>query len=635
MTINSNHNHTEEYIQKLEQESAYFKDLYQKAFQDKELAEIKADTAVKEKHDIENATFWKMSKPIRNLNDFLRKVKKDFHHPKTHFYQLWNLSPQIREVQEGTQFSSSILFSIMVPLYNTEPQHLLQLIASVQQQTYSQWELCFVDASHPDKSLESLCYKYTQQDTRIRYKRLAKNYGIAENTNIAIQMSNGAYICLLDHDDLLHHTALWECMNEIQQSKADFLYTDEIHFSKSPEKAFFPNFKPDYSPDTLRSYNYICHFTVFSKELYQKVGQFCSEYDGSQDYDMILRLTEHASCMKHIPKVLYFWRVHSSSVAYDISAKPYVIQAAHDALSAHLSRLKLDGSVENSIVPSTYRIRYNLVEQPLISILIPNCNEKETLKACIESILGKTSYSNYEIIIIENNSTQPEIFQYYEELAQNPSIKIVTWNGNFNYSAINNFGSTHANGEYIILLNNDIKIISTNWIEEMLMFAQRSDVGAVGIKLLYPNDTIQHAGVFLGIGGVAGHGHKFQNRNDHGYMFRLTIAQNVSAVTAACMMVPTSLFHELNGLDEDFQVAFNDVDFCMRIREKGYLIVFTPYAEAYHFESKSRGSDMAPDKIGRFHEEVNRFHAKWDDVLKSGDPYYNPNLSLDSERFYP
>lgn len=635
MTANHYSDQADNYIKQLEQELEYYKNLYQNTLAEKALAEYVANTAIKEKNDIENATFWKMSKPLRIINDLARKIPTYLHRKQKHYYHLWNLSPQERTVQENTKFTSSVLFSIIVPLYNTEYRHLKQLIDSVCQQTYQQWELCLVDASDTGKDLKLFCEKYIQKDSRIRYKRLDQNYGIAENTNIAISMSSGNYIGLLDHDDLLHCSVLWECMYAIEQNNADFIYTDEIQFSQTPEKAFFPNYKPDYSPDTLRSYNYICHFTVFSRHLYQKTGEFLSSYNGSQDYDMILRLTEQATCIEHIPKVLYFWRVHAKSVAQDISAKPYVIESAHNALSAHLRRLQLNGTIEDSIVPSTYRICYTLTRKPMISILIPNCNEKETLKICIESILGKTTYTNYEIIVIENNSTQPEIFQYYNELTKNPMIKLVTWGGEFNYSAINNFGASHAKGEYLILLNNDIKIISPNWIEEMLMFAQRPDVGAVGIKLYYPNDTIQHAGVFLGIGGVAGHGHKFKPKDDHGYMFRLTVAQNVSAVTAACMMVPSDIFHTLNGLDEKFRVAFNDIDFCMRIRQRDYLIVFTPYAEAYHFESKSRGSDMAPEKTERFHEEINRFHSKWDDILKRGDPYYNPNLPLDSERFYP
>ena len=425
-------------------------------------------------------------------------------------------------------------------------------------------------------------------------------------------------------------------MEAICQRGADFLYTDEITFSKKPSDAYSPHYKPDFSPDLLRSYNYICHFSCFSRELVEKVGGFRAAFDGSQDYDMILRLTEVAKCITHIPKILYFWRAHAGSVASGISAKPYTLKAARKALTEHLARVNLKGVVYDSKVPSTYRIRYRLDGRPLVSIIIPNMDHAQMLKKCIDSVEKRTTYANYEILIVENNSKKRATFAYYKTVTkQYANVRLIRWKEEFNYSAINNFAVNHAKGAYLIFLNNDIEIISPKWIEEMLMFAQREDVGAVGMMLYYPDNTVQHAGVILGIGGVAGHSHKYFNRGESGYMSRMTLVQNLSAVTAAAMMVRTSVFHEVRGFDERLRVAFNDVDLCMKIRRAGYLIVFTPYAEAYHYESKSRGAEDTPQKKARFQSEVERFCEKWGDVLESGDPYYNPNLSLVFEDFRP
>jgi GT2 family glycosyltransferase/2-polyprenyl-3-methyl-5-hydroxy-6-metoxy-1,4-benzoquinol methylase len=536
--------------------------------------------------------------------------------------------------QRETKFNKNIKFSILTPLYNTPKVFLIEMIDSVLNQTYSNWELCLADGSNAYHSEVSvICKDYARRDKRIQYKKLDKNLGISENTNQCIAMSSGDYLALLDHDDLLHPSALYEAMKVICEENADFIYTDENTFSLTPMDAYCPHFKPDYSPDTLRSYNYICHLSIFSRQLLEKVGCFKSEYDGSQDYDIILRLTEAADCIVHIPKILYYWRSHQNSVAMDVSAKPYVMDAAKRALSDHLQRIGFDGEVTDSSIITTYKINYKINGSPLVSILIPNKDHIDDLRKCLDSILEKSTYKNYEIIIIENNSEQAETFSCYEILKKNPRIKIFEWVGEFNYSAVNNFGVKYASGEYILFLNNDTETITSNWIEEMLMFAQRSDIGAVGAKLFYPDDTIQHAGVILGIGGVGGHSHKYFSRYDTGYMSRLTIVQNLSACTAACMMVPRSIFDEVGGFDESFQIAFNDVDLCMKIREKGYLIVVTPYAELYHFESKSRGYEDTIEKQKRFQNEVLRFQDRWKDTLMKGDPYYNKNLTLDKEDF--
>lgn len=554
----------------------------------------------------------------------LKKIAEDYY-----------ISAQRREQEENAKFPKDIKFSVLVPLYNTPESFLKAMIESVQAQTYKNWELCLADGSDSEHSfVGEICKKYADGDRRIKYEKLERNLGISENTNACIRMATGEYIALFDHDDLLHPSALYEVMRAICEHGADFIYTDENTFSEEPRDAYNPHFKPDFSSDTLRSYNYICHLSAFSRELLDSVGYFRSEYDGSQDYDLILRLTEKAKKVFHIRKILYYWRAHKNSVAQDVGAKPYTVTAAKKALAAHLERCGLKGEVLDSSVPTTYHIKYEIDGNPLISVIIPNKNHTDDLDICLKSLYEKSSYKNFEVIIVENNSTEKETFEYYEAIAQkHGNVKIVKWEGNFNYSAINNFGVNYAKGEFILLLNNDVEIINGSCLEEMLMFAQRKDVGAVGAKLYYSDDTVQHAGVILGLGGTAGHAHKHFGRSHPGYMARASIAQNLSACTAACLMMRRDVFDEVGGLDESFEVAFNDVDLCMKIRKKGYLVVFTPYAELYHYESKSRGNDSTPEKLERFRGEIDRFKEKWQKQLDDGDPYYNPNLTLTRDDF--
>lgn len=554
----------------------------------------------------------------------LKKIAKDYY-----------ISAQRREKEENAQFPKDIKFSVLVPLYNTPESFLKAMIESVQAQTYKNWELCLADGSDREHSfVGEICKKYADGDKRIKYEKLERNLGISENTNACIRMATGEYIALFDHDDLLHPSALYEVMRAICEHGADFIYTDENTFSEEPRDAYNPHFKPDFSPDTLRSYNYICHLSVFSRELLDSVGYFRSEYDGSQDYDLILRLTEKAKKVFHIRKILYYWRAHKNSVAQDVAAKPYTVTAAKKALAAHLERCGLKGEVLDSSVPTTYHIKYEIDGNPLVSVIIPNKDHTDDLDICLKSLYEKSSYKNFEVIIVENNSTEKETFEYYEKIKQRyENLKVVIWTGIFNYSAINNFGVNYAKGEYILLLNNDVEIINGSCLEEMLMFAQRKDVGAVGAKLYYSDDTVQHAGVILGLGGTAGHAHKHFGRSHSGYMARASIAQNLTACTAACLMMRRDVFDEVGGLDESFEVAFNDVDLCMKIRGKGYLVVFTPYAELYHYESKSRGNDSTPEKLERFRGEIDRFKEKWQKQLDDGDPYYNPNLTLTRDDF--
>lgn len=536
-----------------------------------------------------------------------------------------------REAPEYDEIS----FSIIVPMHNTPIEFLKEMIESVINQTYSRWQLCLADGSDPENNdVEKCCREYSKKDSRIFYKRLENNLGIAGNSNAALKFTNGSYIALLDHDDLLHPSALYECAKNIAKNQADVVYTDEMTFKGTPNHVISIHFKPDFSPDTLLAHNYICHFFVCSRKLQQQVGGFSQAHNGSQDYDMILKITEIAKNIVHIPKVLYFWRSHPRSVASDVKKKPYCMKAAQKAISDHLKRTGKEATVADSFVLSTYKVNYKIIGNPKISILIPNKDNISYLKKCIDSILKKSNYSNFEIVIVENNSEKNETKNFYHLLKNKDSrIKIVEYDGKFNYSKINNFGFKFTSGEYLLLLNNDTEVISPNWLEEMLMFAQRDDVGAVGAKLYYEDNTVQHAGVIVGIAGSAGHSHRFFHRSSNGYLHRISIAQNLSAVTGACLMTRRAVWEQMNGLDEKFEVAFNDVDFCLRLRKAGYLVIFTPYAELYHYESKSRGYENTPEKQRRFSRERNMFRERWKNFIELGDPYYNPNLSLSSEDF--
>ncbi|MGI5959258.1 MAG: glycosyltransferase family 2 protein [Massiliimalia sp.] len=538
--------------------------------------------------------------------------------------------------QIETKFQRDVKFSILVPLYNTPDQFLHEMIDSVINQTYRNWELCLADASDEEHGkVGEICQEYAKKDSRIRYQKLKENGGISRNTNAAIEMATGDYISLLDHDDILHPSALYENMLAITQQGADFMYTDELTFVSNIYDVTIIHLKPDFAIDNLRSNNYICHFSTFSRKLLDEAGWFNPECDGSQDYDIILRLTEKAQKIVHIPKIMYYWRSSANSVASDISAKPYCITAAKKALSEHLNRVGLKGKVSLiDKMPSFYRIKYELDSTPLVSIVIPTKDHIDDLDKCLRSILERTTYPNYEIIVVENNSVKPATFHYYDSIQKEyEQVKVVQWEKGFNYSAINNFGLQFAKGDYFLFLNNDVEILTPDWIQEMMMYAQRPDVGAVGAKLYYPDNTVQHAGIGVGLLTLAGHLHRNFDRQSPGYMGRLIYAQNVSAVTAACVLMRRSVYEEVGGFDEALKVAFNDVDLCLKIRKAGYLIVFTPYAELYHYESKSRGDDMSPEHYQRFASEVKLFQERWKDILKNGDPYLNPNFDYSREDF--
>ena len=550
---------------------------------------------------------------------------------------------QQRERERNTRFERMVKISILVPLYNTPLEFLREMIDSVRMQTYENWELCLADGSDDaHKNVEQAVREYQQSDDRICYQKLQKNEGISGNTNECLKMATGEYIGLFDHDDILHPSVLYEYVKAINEQDADYIYCDETTYKSGDiNKMLTMHFKPDYAIDNLRANNYICHFSVFARELLDGTELFRPQFDGSQDHDMILRLTDRAKHIVHVPRLLYYWRCHEGSVASGIEAKPYAVEAAKGAVADHLRR----HGFEHFQITSTrafetiFKIRYQIIGNPKISIVIANKDQKQILKRCVDSILEKSTYDNYEILIVENNSTSQEIFDYYKELETQPRVRVVTYRPEagetFNYSKVNNYGVSLAQGEYILLLNNDTQVITVNWLEELLMYAQREDVAAVGAKLYYPNKTIQHAGVVLGLGAhrTAGHSHYGQHRENLGYMGRLCYAQNVSAVTGACLLVKKKLYEEVGGLSEDFAISLNDVDFCLKLREKGYLNVFTPFAELYHYESISRGLDNQGEKAERYNKESEHFRTKWKKVLEKGDPYYNPNFSLDRSDF--
>ena len=553
-----------------------------------------------------------------------------------------------RKKESETVFEYMPKISILVPLYNTPEQFLKEMMDSVINQTYSNWELCLADGSDDAhgyvKDVVAVYQdKYNAKDnTRIVYEKLAKNEGISGNTNKCLTLATGEYIGLFDHDDILHPSVLFEYVKVINEKNADYIYCDETTFkSGNIDKMLTMHFKPDYAIDNLRANNYICHFSVFKKELLEGDELFRSQFDGSQDHDMILRLTDKAENIVHVPRLMYYWRCHEGSVASNIDAKPYAIEAAKGAVADHLRRHGYDHFKITSTraFETIFKIRYEIIGTPKISIVIPNKDHIDDLRRCVNSILEKSTYDNYELIVVENNSKQETTFEYYKQISDNPKIKVVTYSMSdgekFNYSKVNNFGVSQASGEYILLLNNDTEVITVNWMEELLMYAQRSDVACVGAKLYYPNKTIQHAGVVLALGAhrTAGHSHYMQHRENLGYMGRLCYTQDVSAVTGACLLVKKSIFEELGGLSEDFAISLNDVDFCLKAREKGYLNVFTPFAELYHYESASRGSDLVGDNAQRYNEESEYFRNKWAAVLEAGDPYYNPNFSLDKSDF--
>ena len=533
------------------------------------------------------------------------------------------------ERQRKKKWKNPPLISVAVPAYRTPPGFLEQMILSVKEQTYPHWELCIVNASRGEDGMEQVLGRYAGGDERIRVKNLEENLGIAGNTNEALEMARGEFVGLLDHDDLLAPQALFRIAEALTADpQADAVYTDEDKVTTDLSEHFQPHFKPDFNLDLLRSNNYITHFFVVRTRLAREAGGFRREFDGAQDYDFIFRCTEEAKKVLHVPEVLYHWRTHKASTADNPASKMYAFEAGKRAIEAHLARCGQEGTVSLRKDLGFYRVEYPVQGEPLVSILIPNRDQKETLEKCLNSIWEKSTYNNYEILIVENNSSSPEIFDYYREIEKRPGVRILTWKEGFNYSAINNFGEKSAAGDYLLFLNNDVEVINPRWIEELLGNCQRKKVGIVGAKLYYPDDTIQHAGTVIGIGGIAGHAFLNMPRSRTGYLHKASLQMDLSAVTAACMMMKRQVFEQLGGFEERLSVAFNDVDLCLRTVQAGYLVVYNPEVELYHYESKSRGAEDSEEKVRRFQEEIEFMRCRWMDLLKKGDPYYNRNLTL-------
>ncbi len=532
--------------------------------------------------------------------------------------------------------------SILTPLYNTPPAYLRAFLASFVEQTAPNGQLCLADASGPDHpEVEEIVREYQAKNQHIVYKKI-ENRGIAANTNAAAALADGEYLALADHDDVLAPHAMQAMGQAILDLRAadqpdGFLYSDEALFSRDIRRPSAAHFKPDYAPDYLLCCNYICHLAVFRRSLYQEVRGERSECDGSQDHDLFFRLAERVGGVAHLPQVLYYWRVHAGSTSGGTEAKLYVTAAAKRAIADHLARTGRKGTVEDGLFPSTYRVRWEIEGTPKVSVLIPSKDHTDDLEKCLHSLYARTFWENYEVIVIENNSEQPETFAYYKEAVRRyDGLRVVKYPGKgFNFSAINNFGRRYASGSYLLLLNNDVEIADGDWMTELLRQCARPGGGAVaGAMLYYPDDTIQHAGVITGLGGYAGHSHKYKKRGGSGYMFRTATVQDLSAVTGACMLVRTSVWDSLGGLDERFAVAFNDVDFCLRAREAGHRIIWTPYAWLYHHESKSRGLDEKdPVKARRFAAEQQRLYDRHGKENILDDPYYNPSLTRDREDF--
>lgn len=538
------------------------------------------------------------------------------------------------EFQRNFKFEYKPKISIVVPMYNTDETFFEKLIESLEKQTYSNWELCLADGS--EEKNENL-KKYYEGKENIKYKFLNSNKGISENTNEAIKLATGDFIGFLDHDDILSQDCLYEVVKTINKIKnVDFIYSDEDKIDEQGER-FEPYFKPDFSPETLQCNNYITHFVVVKKDLLKKVGNLNSKFNGAQDFDFVLRATEKANKVCHISKVLYHWRVHKSSTANVADAKPYAYEAGIKVIEEHLKRTNKKGIVEfGQDVPGIYKIKFDIKGSPKVSILIPNKDNVNLLKNCIESILNLTTYTNYEINIIENNSIQDETFEYYSKISQNSKIKILDYNTDkeFNYSSLINFGVQNSDGDFILQLNNDTKLLTKDWLELFIGYAQNKEIGAIGARLYYEDKSIQHAGIAIGLSGIAGNLLVNLPYGKHAYFGREAATRNVSAVTGACLFCRRELYEEVCFMDEiNFKVAFNDVDFCLKILEKGYRNVYVPYIELIHYESKSRGYEYTKEQEERFNKECNNFKEKWKKVIEKGDPYYSKNFSLESCNF--
>ncbi len=550
-------------------------------------------------------------------------------------YDTLNDAARERIRQHIAVMDSPPLISVVMPTYNPNPIWLIEAIESVQKQLYPHWELCIADDASPNPAIRPLLEKFAREDARIKVVFREKNGHISAASNSALALATGEWVALLDHDDVLPEHALY-CVADaiIANPSLRLIYSDEDKIDEAGRR-HGPYFKCDWNPDLFYSHNMICHLGVYYRPLLEQIGGFRFGFEGSQDYDMALRCIEQIepSAIHHIPRVLYHWRVHAESTAGGADAKPYAMLAGERAINEYLQRKKIKGRAE-TLPFGAYRIHYALPPVvPLVSVIIPTRNGFHLLKQCVDSIFQKTDYPIYEIIIVDNGSDCVDTLAYFNELRQKENVHILRDERPFNYSALNNVAIAIAQGEFVCLLNNDIEVISPDWLSSMVSIALQPNIGAVGARLWYPNDTLQHGGVIIGIGGIAGHAHKHLGKNNNGYFGRAVLIQSLSAVTGACLLVKKSIYQAVNGLNEkDLAVAFNDVDFCLRVRDAGYRNVWTPYAELYHHESATRGYEDNPIKQARFAAEVAYMKKRWGDQLLN-DPAYSPNLTLEHEDF--
>ncbi len=571
---------------------------------------------------------------LRNVLNRIRAVgSKDLTYPQ--WFRLASPSKDELKVQRQMPVTDDMpFFSIVIPLFNTPQLFLKDLCDSVLGQTYTRFEVCFADGSQDD-SLSAVIASY--KDPRLRYQWIGENLGISGNTNKALEMAQGNFIMLCDHDDLLTENALFEMAQGIVKNPGcDCIYSDEDKIDQTGRIVYEPHFKPDFNIDMLRCENYICHLFAVRKTLVDQYGGFYSKYDGAQDYDFILRMCEHARNIVHVPSILYHWRSSPASTAANPESKLYAYKAGAAALRAHYERALPEIGIDEIIDGENYglyHVRFHFDEKPLISVIIPNKDHAYDLERAVASLIEKSTWGNFEVIIVENNSEQEETFQCYKRLQDKfAQVRVIHFEGPFNYSAVNNMGVEASNGEYLLLMNNDVELIEETSIEEMMGYVQRTDVGAAGCLLLYENGSIQHAGVIVGI-GVADHAFKETFPGDGTYFNRAMTVQDYSAVTAAVMLTKKSVYKQAGGMDEELAVAFNDIDYCLKLNKMGMRVVYTPYARFYHYESLTRGLDNTNQKNARYMQELTLFTERWKEYYQKGDPYYNPNLTVEKTDF--
>jgi len=564
-------------------------------------------------------------------------------------YEQWWKSQEMTEKRRKKikrkvkELNNLPIISVLIPVFNTPPKFLEECFKSVENQIYPNWQLCIVDDASTSRQTISVLKRWkkkSEEDPRIVIHRQKEGKHISLTTNGCLESAKGEFVALLDHDDELHPAALYLVAKHLNEKPdIDFIYSDEDKLDKKSRHCD-PYFKPDWSPDLLLSNNYICHLAIIKRSIVEKLGGMRKGFEGAQDYDLFLRVTEITKKIAHIPYILYHWRKIPGSTASFYQAKNYADMKARKALKDALRRRGIRGTVNKGIAKSSFRIRYHMKDSKKVTIIIPFKDKVDILERCIRSILKKTNYPNYELLLIDNQSKEDKTERYLKKIKQLSQVKVLRYPKPFNFSAINNWAVEQTKAPYILFLNNDTEVIKKGWLVAMMEHIQRKEVGAVGAKLLYPNNKIQHAGVILGIGkykdrpyGIAGHSHKYFPRYGMGYVNWNNFIRNYSAVTAACMLTKRELFEEIGGFDEkNFKVAWNDVDYCLKVRRKGFLIIYTPFAELYHHESVSRGSDDRPETIDRFHKESDKMYEKWEKEL-SHDPYYNPNLSKEDESF--